>query len=84
VQIVGSMGLVGVVAYAYMFRQRISLLRGCKDRDFALAVFFSYLGILQISLVEPGIFCPLVYGLQITMYFIAAERAEETPKNPEK
>ena len=84
VQVVGSMGLVGVAAYLFMFKERLATLQRSKDREFAFAVFFSYLGLLWISLVEPGIFCPVVYGLQLAMYFIAAERAEEIPKNPEK
>ena len=84
VQVVGSLGLVGVAAYLYMFKERISSLQKCKNAPFASAVFFSYFGLLWISMVEPGIFCPVVYGLQLAVYFIAAERSPEFPKNPEK
>lgn len=84
VQVVGSMGLFGVAAYLYMFRERTVLLFRAPSKAFSAAVFFSYLGLLWISLVEPGIFCPVVYGLQLAIYFIAAERAETSLKNPEK
>ena len=84
VQVVGSMGLFGAAAYLYMFRERIRLLKRSKDKEFAATVLFSYVGLLWISLVNPGIFCPVVYGLQLTVYFIAAERTGDFPKNPEK
>ena len=84
VQIVGSMGLFGVAAYLYMFRERMRALKNAQDKPFAVTVLFSYLGLLWISLVNPGIFCPVVYGLQLAVYFIAAEKAGDTLKNPEK
>ena len=84
VQVVGSLGLFGVAAYLYMFRERLSSLKKSRDGEFAAAVLFSYLGLLWISMVEPGIFCPVVYGLQIAIYFIAAERTGNPVKNPEK
>ena len=79
VQVVGSMGLFGVAAYLYMFKERLSVLSKGQNAEFSATVFFSYLGLLWISLVNPGIFCPVVYGLQIAIYFIAAERREEIP-----
>lgn len=84
VQVVGSMGLFGAVAYLYMFHERLAALDRSSDREFSAVVLFSYLGILWMSLVNPGIFCPLVYGVQTAVYFIAAERAPDSPKNPEK
>jgi len=84
VQIVGSMGLFGVVAYLYMFRERLRTLKRSHDPVFAATVLFSYLGILLMSLVNPGIFCPVVYMLQLNLYFIAAERVPDKAKNPEK
>jgi len=77
VQVVGSLGLVGVAAYLYMLRERIFVLRNAKDKEYAAVVLFSYLGLLYMSLVNPGIFCPVVYGLQLAVYFISAEKSEE-------
>ena len=84
VQIVGSLGLVGVAAYLFMFRERLSVLSKGKNAAFSDAVLFSYLGLLWISLVNPGIFCPVVYGLQLAVYFIAAERGDENTEISEK
>ena len=83
-QVVGSMGLFGVAAYLFMFRERLSVLSRGRNAAFSSAVFFSYLGLLWISLVNPGIFCPVVYGVQLAIYFIAAERCDETPEISEK
>ena len=77
VQVVGSLGLFGVAAYLFMFRERLATLQRGRNTEFSVAVFLSYLGLLWISMVNPGIFCPVVYGLQIAVYFIAAERADE-------
>ena len=84
VQVVGSMGLFGAAAYLYMFRERIRVLKRSKDKEFGATVLFSYVGLLWISMVNPGIFCPVVYGLQLAVYFIAAERTGDFPKSPEK
>ena len=84
VQVIGSMGLVGVAAYLYMFRERLVTLKSGGDGDFSEVVLFSYLGLLWISLVNPGIFCPVVYGVQLAICFIAAEHNGEKIKNPEK
>ena len=79
VQVIGSMGLVGAVAYLFMFRERIKTLLSSPDKEYSAIVLFSYLGLLYMSMVNPGIFCPVVYGLQLAVYFISAERADESP-----
>ena len=56
-QIMGSMGLVGI-AYGVLMRDRIALLRAGKT-PFVRALALSYLGMLLISLTNPGEFCPL-------------------------
>ena len=84
VQVVGSMGLVGVAAYLFMLVVRVLALRRAPDQEYAAIVFFSYLGLLFMSLVNPGIFCPVVYGLQLAIYFISAERSEKIAPPPNK
>ena len=76
VQIIGSLGLVGLAAYLFMFRTRVRVLRAAPDREYSTVVFLSYLGILYMSLVNPGIFCPLIYGVQLIIYFISAEKCD--------
>ncbi len=84
VQVVGSMGLFGVAAYLYMLKERLMALRRAPDKEYAAIVLFSYLGLLYMSLVNPGIFCPVVYGLQLAMYFISAERSGEILSQTQK
>ena len=54
-----------------------------QDKEYAAIVLFSYLGLVYMSLVNPGIFCPLVYGLQLVVYFISAEKSGEIPSGNE-
>lgn len=84
VQIVGSMGLFGAAAYAFMLKERLTALSKAPDGEYASIVLFSYLGLLFMSLVNPGIFCPVVYGLQLAIYFISAERSGENADKPPK
>lgn len=71
-QIVGSFGLVGVVAYSYQIYGRISLIFKRIDRT-SMALGLSYLGILLMSQVNPGEFCPLPYGALTVIIFALLE-----------
>lgn len=71
-QIVGSFGLVGVVAYSYQIYGRISLIFKKIDRT-SMALGLSYLGILLMSQVNPGEFCPLPYGALAVIIFVLLE-----------
>ena len=77
VQVIGSMGLFGAAAYLIMLRERMRVLREGKDSEYAAVIMLSYLGLIYISLVDPGIFCPVVYGVQLAVYFISAESIGE-------
>jgi len=74
VQILGSMGLIGVLAYAYMLASRIKLLRGQKN-DFNFTIYLCTLGLYLMSMVNPGIFVPLMFMLQLTLYYAVAEES---------
>ena len=80
-QIVGSMGIVGVLAYGYQFVGRVRLIFKKINRT-AMCLGISYLGILLMSQVNPGEFCPLPYELLVVVIFILLEenikKAEET------
>ena len=70
-QIIGSMGLVGIAAYGVLMRDRIALLRARKT-PFVRALALSYLGMLLISLTNPGEFCPFPNAALMAMVFTLA------------
>ena len=71
-QIIGSMGLVGVVAYAYQIWGRVKLIF-TKKNAWSLCLGISYLGILLMSQVNPGEFCPIPFELLTVLLFIFQE-----------
>ncbi len=74
-QIVGSMGLAGVVAYGYLFYQRGCLLaRAFRAVDPQMLAFgVTYVGVLLMSCVNPGEFCPLPYEFLVILLFVLVE-----------
>jgi hypothetical protein len=83
-QIIGSLGLAGILAYGYMFFSRIRLLQEGKT-DFHFTIFLCTIGLYMMSLVNPGIFIPLLFMLQLTLYYSVAEteNANVVPFSPE-
>lgn len=80
-QIIGSLGLIGVAAYGYQFFGRVRLIFA-KASPSSLALGLSYAGILLMSLVNPGEFCPVPYELLAVLLFIFLELPNENqPKN---
>lgn len=75
-QIVGSMGLVGIVCYGFCFAIRLRLVFNKPDR-WSATLGISYLGIFLMSQVNPGEFCPLPFGLLAVILFILQERRLE-------
>lgn len=76
-QIMASLGLVGVAAYSVQFISRIILF--IKKRTvFNVTVLVAYLGIEMMSLVNPGIFCPVPYLFLVTMFLSIVEYVNET------
>lgn len=74
-QIVASLGIVGVAAYGFQFFLRsktviLSLKRNkYRDKYIVCSLALSYIGLLLMSLVNPGIFCPLPYSLITVIIF---------------
>lgn len=68
-QIVAGLGCVGIFAYGWQFVSRVlSLVRAAKKEEALqlgaiMTVGLSYSGILLMSLVNPGLFCPIPYAL---------------------
>ena len=57
IQIPASLGIVGICTFAWQFAERIKLC--LKTRKTAYFIFtLSYVGILMMSLTNPGILCP--------------------------
>ena len=78
-QIVGSLGTVGILAYGHQFIVRTGLVfKRISPQNLCLGI--SYLGILLMSQVNPGEFCPLPYELLTVLIFIILERSVESEK----
>lgn len=75
-QIIGGFGLVGVAAYGYQFFGRMKLIFR-KPTPKRLALGLSYSGVLLMSMVNPGEFCPVPYQFLAVLLFILLENTEE-------
>lgn len=73
-QAAGSMGVLGIIAYAWQLRNRIVLLRREKSA-FTAAIAMSYLGMLMVSMTNPGIICPLPNAALMMVAFAVIEAA---------
>lgn len=76
IQIAGSFGIVGIVAFVYQFIKR-NLLIWKKPTLFNMTIFLSYISLELMSLVNPGIFCPVPYLLLVVIYMIVVEKCDD-------
>lgn len=74
-QILGSMGIVGILAYGYQTFVRARLVF-VKTNAFRMIVGLSYLSIFLISMLQPGEFCPMPYELLAVCLFAVLEITE--------
>lgn len=77
VQVLGSMGLMGLAAYGLLLRERIRLLLRGGEAAHMAGMF--YLGMLLVSLTNPGLFCPLPSAMLTVLVFAVLERYMEDP-----
>ena len=70
-QVIGSFGLIGIVAYSYQMIERLKLFKS-RNSLFGKSVFFSFLSLEFMSLVNPGVFSPL-YLFYLTVLLIIIE-----------
>ncbi len=73
IQIAASFGIVGLVAFGYQFVKR-NLLIWKRQSLFNITIFLSYISLELMSLVNPGIFCPLPYLMLITLFLVVVEK----------
>ncbi|MBO4854469.1 MAG: O-antigen ligase family protein [Oscillospiraceae bacterium] len=72
-QAAGSMGILGIAAYAVLIGDRVQILfRGRKD-PFVVMLALSYAGMLLVSLTNPGEFCPFPNEVMMVTLFAVAE-----------
>lgn len=83
-QILGSMGILGVLAYGYQLYARARLVLAHPRDPFFGAAALSYLGLLLISFFQPGEFCPMPYALMAVMIFAVLEAADEETREKTK
>lgn len=71
-QIIGSLGLLGVAAYLFQFVGRLRLIFQKTDLT-KLTFGLCYAGMLLMSMVNPGEFCPIPYEMLTVLLFIFLE-----------
>lgn len=76
-QIIGSMGIVGALAYGYQAVGRFKIWLSQRSA-LNTALFLSYIGLLLMSQVNPGEFCPVPYEFLAVMIFVLLEGKNKT------
>ncbi len=76
-QVMGSLGLVGCAAYLWQLCTRVRLLWEKRRKD-AFVMSISYVGILLMSMTNPGLFCPMPTAVLLVVMFAVVEH-ENSP-----
>lgn len=79
-QIIASMGSVGIVAYGTQLVLRFSLILQRRNSPLRLTLGLSYVGILLMSQLNPGEFCPVPYGMMVAAIFAMLEQLTDTER----
>lgn len=75
-QVVGGLGLCGILAWGYQLYTRFCLSRYVwQDPEFGFAL--CYVGLFLMSMVNPGEFCPVPYAFLAICFFAAIENRTE-------
>lgn len=74
-QVCASFGVVGIIAFVYQFIKR-NMLIWRKATLFNMTIFLSYISLEMMSLVNPGVFCPVPYLLYVTMFMVLVEKCD--------
>ena len=75
-QVVGSMGLLGMYCYGKQICDRFKMIF-TKPDAYVWALGLSYIGLLLMTQVNPGEFCPMPYAFVIMTNFVMIERYNE-------
>ncbi|MBQ8350566.1 MAG: O-antigen ligase family protein [Clostridia bacterium] len=62
-QIVGALGTFGILTYAYQFLLRLREFWTARRTAFVGVLAITYFGILAYSMLDPGIFSPMPFGI---------------------
>jgi len=79
-QVLGSMGIVGVLAYGVQLADRLHILKEKWSPETA-ALSLSFFGIFLMSMTNPGEFCPLPNEFLVMAMFVLIE--DSSVKQPE-
>ncbi|HHX49077.1 MAG TPA: hypothetical protein GX709_01605 [Clostridiales bacterium] len=71
-QIIGSMGMVGILAYGYAFHKKYELLFKVDDKKFSYFIL-PIIGLHAMSIINPGIMMPLPYAMFEILILAVAE-----------
>ena len=77
-QIIGSMGVVGALAYLYQYVVRVKIFLRRRATKFRQTLFLAWVGLELMSLVNPGVFAPVPYLMILTILLVVAEKSEKT------
>ncbi len=75
IQVCASFGVVGIITYAYQFIKR-NVVIWRKATLFNMTIFLSYISLEMMSLVNPGVFCPMPYLLYVTLFMVMVEKCD--------
>lgn len=75
VQVIGSLGLLGVAAYGYQLYLRLRLIVRGEKNAYTVALAVSYIALLVYSLIDPGLFSPLPFAVLGTLLIVLLESA---------
>ena len=75
IQVCASFGIVGIITFAYQFIKR-NMLIWRKATLFNMTIFLSYISLEMMSLVNPGVFCPMPYLLYVTLFMVLVEKCD--------
>ena len=76
IQIAASFGSLGIIAFVYQFIRR-NMLMWKKATLFNMTIFLSYISLEMMSLVNPGILCPLPYLMLVTLFMVIVEKCDD-------
>lgn len=77
-QIIGSLGIVGILSYGFLWFTRAKVFFARKG-IFCHTVMLSQFGLFMMSLVNPGFFCPFPYEFFMVLLFsILAQQKTRT------
>ncbi len=90
VQVMASMGILGIAAYVYQLVTRVTVLFRKIDRTMPIFTL-CFIGVCLVSLIEPAEFSPIPFGMLTLFMFLlldtpAEDKKEKTGffKHPEK